>query len=93
MLRRKLAQVRQIFDCKRLGLGTQVTQKADDLIGRIGHFRYQGQFAKTGKPQQPGFFKTKRKDFLNQACVVQLQRIGQGLIGRPGNVGAVEFFP
>ena len=76
----KFAQIRQVFDRKRFGLGTQIAQKADDLIRRVGHFWHHRQFSKTGKAQQPGFFKAKLEYLLDQCRVVELECVWRALI-------------
>ena len=88
----KLAQISHVFFCIGAGTPCQITQKVDDLLGRVGHLGHQRNLGKVSVAQQFGFFLAQGQHFLDDGRVVVLGQIAFGLIRCTGDVGVVHLF-
>jgi hypothetical protein len=82
------AQVGQVAFAVGLGLGGQVAQELDDLLGRFGHLRHDRQLTEILVAQQLGFFFAQREDLGDQRRVVEG---GIAELAGTRDVGAVEL--
>ena len=74
----------------RAGAPREVAQETHHLLGRLRHLGHQRQGRVVRVAEQPGLLLTQREQFADDLGVVEASRIALGLVGRAGDVGAVQ---